>query len=394
MIKLIRRLFIKNYENVGDEKVRTAHGVLAALGGVFMNLLLFGFKLAIGILTFSISIISDALNNLTDLFSCIVNLIGFKVAAKPADKDHPYGHQRIEYIAGMIISFVIIIVGGLLIYNSVICLIEQNKNVSYDMFAFIILGVSIVFKFLLGLFYYGLGKAINSVSLKASMQDSFNDCITTSLVLIAALIQKYVTVVNLWYLDASVSILVSVFIIFSGIKLIKETASPLIGLAPDSQFVLDVIKDITEYKGVLGVHDVMVYNYGPTKIYMTCHVEVDGYIDVFVSHDLIDNIEKKTGKKYGILLTIHMDPVDTKSKDLPILKEHISEVIKSLNLGLTFHDLRAVTGPTHTNVIFDLVLPNDRKIDKNKLTKIFRQELRKVDEHYNVVINFDEKYVK
>ncbi len=397
MINFLRKLFIKNYQDVNNEKVRTAHGVLAACGGIFINLLLFSLKLLIGIITVSMSIISDAINNLTDLFSCFVNLIGFKMASKPADFKHPFGHERIEYIAGMIISFIIIGVALVLGYSAITTLISGNSDTNYNVWAFVILGASILFKVILGLFYYGLGKAINSVALKASMQDSFNDCISTGCVLIASLTQflllKYANI-NAWYIDPSISILVAIFILYSGIKMIVETASPLIGSAPDEKLFDDIVKDVESYKGVLGTHDAIMHSYGPTKIFMTIHVEVDGYENMFKSHDMIDNIEKEVGNKYGISLTVHMDPVDTKNKEIPILKEQISELLPKIHSDLSFHDLRVVAGPTHTNVIFDLVVPNDKDIDKAKLAHQIRKEIKKIKPQYFAVINFDEKYVK
>lgn len=220
MITLLRKLFIKDYKNVNNPKVRERHGILAALGGVFINLLLFTFKLIIGLLTVSMSIISDALNNLTDLFSCFVNLFGFKIASKPADKEHPYGHERVEYIAGMIVSFIIVAVAILLGYTSIMKLIQHDSELDFSnsTWAFVILGGAILAKLLLGFFYYGIGKAINSVTLKASMQDSLNDVLCTSAVLIATIIQFFFR--ELWWLDPAMSIVVALFILYSGVKMI------------------------------------------------------------------------------------------------------------------------------------------------------------------------------
>ena len=242
MVTFLRKLFIKNYQNVEDEKVREKHGVLASIIGIVFNTILFVIKLLIGIFTASMSIISDALNNMTDFGSSIVSLLGFKLAGKDADKEHPYGHQRIEYITGMITSFIIILVAGLLIYNSVLTLVNQDSSTSYSIRAFVILGISIVLKLILGFIYSGLGKAINSVALKANRQDSFNDAISTSIVLIASIIQYFF--VDLWWLDSSISILVALFILYSGIKMVKETASPLIGEAPDFNLIQKIVKDI------------------------------------------------------------------------------------------------------------------------------------------------------
>ena len=391
MVTFLRKLFIKNYQNVEDEKVREKHGVLASIIGIVFNTILFVIKLLIGIFTASMSIISDALNNMTDFGSSIVSLLGFKLAGKDADKEHPYGHQRIEYITGMITSFIIILVAGLLIYNSVLTLVNQDSSTSYSIRAFVILGISIVLKLILGFIYSGLGKAINSVALKANRQDSFNDAISTSIVLIASIIQYFF--VDLWWLDSSISILVALFILYSGIKMVKETASPLIGEVPDFNLIQKIVKDIKSYDGVLDVHDVMFHSYGPTKTFMMCHVEVDGYKDMFKSHDLIDNIEKEISSKYKILLTIHMDPVDTKSEEIPKLYEIIKKTLQNLDKNLSFHDLRVVSGPTHTNVIFDVAIPIGIKENKLTITKTLRAEIKKYDSKYNLVINFDDNYI-
>lgn len=390
MINLLRKLFIKNYQQINDPKVREKHGILASVGGIIINLILFGFKITIGIISLSMSIISDAINNLTDLFSCFVNLFGFKIASKPADEKHPYGHERVEYIAGMIISFIIIAVAIVLGYSSIMKLINHEDAPTYDIYAFIILAGAIVFKILLGLFYYGLGKAINSESLKASMKDSFNDVICTSGVLIAAIITRFVS--GLWWLDPSISLCIALFILYSGIKSTIETASPLIGLTPDSQFVQNIVKDIVSYEGVLGIHDLICHSYGHTKIFVSVHVEIDGYENMMVAHDLIDNIESNISKKYGISLTIHMDPVDTKNVLLPELKTKISQIVHQIDKTLTIHDLRVVSGPTHTNVLFDVLVSPNLKISDDKLIQNIKTQVENLDSTYNAVIKIDRNY--
>lgn len=391
MLTFLRKLFIKDYKNVTNPEVRTKHGIMAAIGGIICNLLLFSFKLLIGLLTASISIISDAINNLTDLFSCFVNLIGFKLANKPADSEHPYGHERIEYIAGMIISFIIISVAVLLGYESIMKLINQEQVTKYNLWAFIILGVSICAKVLLGLFYYGIGKAIGSVTLRASKQDSFNDCISTGVVLICAIIQYYYP--SAWYLDASMSIIVAIFIFVNGIKMIRDTASPLIGISPDDELIQKIVKDVKSHKGILGVHDVICHSYGPTKLYITLHAEVDGYENMFSSHDLIDNIETEISKKYSAICTIHMDPIDTRSEEIKTLRPYIADTLLKFNSEISFHDLRIVKGDTHTNVIFDILVPGSYKDkDAQDLVKALKKEIKLIDPKYNCVINVDHNY--
>ena len=329
MVTLLRKIFIKNYDKVNDPKVREKHGLLAPIGGIFTNVVLFIIKLIIGIFAGSMAIISDAINNLTDLISCFVSLIGFKLANKPADDDHPYGHERLEYITGMIVSFIIIAVGIVLCYTSIKSLINKDIDPTFTIASFIILGVAIIGKILLGLFYNGIGNAINSVAIKASRQDSFNDAISTAVVLAATIVKFFVP--SLWWLDPALSIAISLFILYSGIKLVGETVSPLIGLTPDSEFVKSITKGILSYNKILGIHDIICHSYGPNRIFMTLHAEVDGYSNIMEIHDTIDNIEMEIGKKYGVEITIHMDPLDTKNKEIPILKEIISKTIENID---------------------------------------------------------------
>ena len=386
MVKLLRKLFIKNYENVNDSVVRAKHGILAACGGIFVNILLFCFKLIIGLVTCSMSIVSDAFNNLSDLFSCFVNLVGFKVSKKPADYEHPYGHARVEYIAGMIVSFIILMIGVLLFIESLKKLIIGKSNLTYSIYAFVILGTSILLKFILALFYRSLAKAINSVTLKASMSDSFNDMIATSIVFIAYIIQYCFP--SIWWLDSALSIGVAIFILINGVNMIKETASPLIGKNIDNNLIKSIVDDIKKHKEILGVHDVLTHTYGPNVIYITLHAEVDGYNDVFESHDLIENIEEEINKKYGAITTIHMDPIDTKSKDLKNIKPIIENVINKYDKRISFHDLRIVKGAKQSKVIFDILAPVEDKFICEVLNEL-KEEIKKLDNKYRVIINVD-----
>lgn len=391
MVNLIRRIFIKDYQNVRDKKVREKHGLVASIGGVIVNIILFVVKFLIGVLVGSRAIISDAINNLTDLVSNIVSLFGFKIASRPADKKHPYGHERVEYITGMIVSFIIIAVAIVLGYTSIMALLSHDVNVTFTIASFIVLAVAIVGKILLGLFYNGMGKAIDSVSLKANMQDSMNDAISTGAVLVSSLVIYFVP--SLWWLDPVVSIAVAIFILYSGIKLVMETVSPLIGLTPDSDFVKEILKEVMSFEGVLGIHDLVVHSYGETKIFITLHVEVDAYVDVMESHDLIDNIESEIGKKFGVELTIHMDPVDTKNPEIVTLKEEIAKALGKFNAGLTFHDLRIVKGVTHTNVLFDIVLPLECHLNQDEVVKEIKKTISNLDKKYRTVIKIDNAYI-
>lgn len=391
MFNLVRKAFIKDYQNVNDKVVREKHGVLASIGGIIINLVLFVIKLLFGILSMSRSIISDAFNNLTDLVSNVVSLVGFKLTTKPADEKHPFGYERIEYITGMIVSLIIIAVAIILGYNSITALVNHDSNVKFTVISFVILGISIVGKIIQGLFYYAMGKAIDSVSLKANKQDSFNDAISTTVVLACALVVYYFP--NLWWLDASASLFVSLFILISGIKLVRETTSPLIGSTPDIEYVKEILDTITSYDGVLGIHDAILHSYGKTRVFMTVHVEVDAYVNVMDSHELIDNIEESVSKKFGIELTIHMDPIDTKNKKLEKIKAQIKESLDALNQNLAFHDLRIVKGPNREVILFDISVPIGKKIDKDKTIKYLKKSLDVSKNNYKLVVKIDNSYV-
>jgi len=395
MTDLLRKIFIKDYKNVNNPKVRRHHGYLASAVGAVSNLLLFAFKLTIGLLTFSISIITDAVNNLSDMASSVINLVGFKLAGKPADKKHPFGHERIEYIAGMIISFVIIGIAILLGYLSIQKIIK-NEGVDISYWVFIILGTAIIVKLWQSLFYKKIGTEINSVSIKASSQDSLNDVISTIAVLIVSIIEFTCAQFGVkipFDLDGVVGICLAVYIIYVGVKLVIETANPLIGLTPDDELVKTVVADICKYPGVLGIHDLMCHSYGPTKVFMTIHVEVDYRVDVMKSHDLIDNIESEINKKHNVILTIHMDPIDNYSPLVKSLREEVNHILTKYNHRLTFHDFRIVQGDSHTNILFDVVVPHETKIKEDKLKLYLLKEIKKLDPKYNLVIKVDYTYI-
>lgn len=391
MFNLVRKAFIKDYKNVNDKVVREKHGVVASIGGIIINLILFAIKLVIGIIAMSRSIISDAFNNLTDLVSNVVSLIGFKITTKPADAKHPYGYERIEYVTGMIVSLIIVIVGVVLGYNSIMGLINKEATATFTLITFIILGVSIVGKVIQGLFYHAMGKAIGSVSLMANRQDSFNDAISTTVVLISALVMFYVP--SLWWLDAATSLAVAMFILVSGVLHLRETTSPLLGNPPDNELVSKVLRTVKSYEGVLGIHDVVFHLYGETRVFATIHVEVDGVKPAMESHDMIDNIEEDVFKKHGVELTIHMDPIDIYSEDVKQLRIDIKKSLDAFNEGFSFHDLRVVKGPTHKALIFDIQVPMGKIVDKNKILKQIKKDLDADKNHYKFTVKIDSSYV-
>ena len=394
MVNFLRKLFIKDYNNVKDPKVREKHGKLASFVGVFSNLFLFIIKLFAGILSGSIAIIADSINNLSDMGSSIITLVGFKLANAPADDDHPYGHQRIEYISGLIVSIIIIFVGGNLLLTSIEKIMNYTPEVVENTTLYIsmgILGVSILIKLWQSIFNKKVGKIINSLALEATSADSRNDCISTLVILlgnIALLIWKDIP----FSLDGVLGILVSLFIIIAGINLIKETVDPLIGVSVESEFVKNIVEDIKKNEVVLGLHDLVCHMYGPTKCFMTIHVEVDSKADLMATHDAIDNIEKDIFMNHGVYLTIHMDPIETDNEEVNNLRKIVSETIHNIDSVLNIHDFRVVYGDTHTNILFDVSMPINFSCTPKELREIITTEIKKINENYFVIIQIDQLY--
>ena len=400
MVTLLRKLFIKDFQNVNDSKVRQKHGILACVVGIISNVVLVVIKLLIGVIANSLSIISDSLNNVSDVATGSINLVGFKLANKPADKEHPYGHQRIEYIAGLIVALVIVAIAIILGYSSVMKIIQKDNITEYSILTFIILGIAILIKVWQGFFYLKMSKIINSVSLKANSQDSFSDVLSTSTVLVCALIQfflnKYVESSRpyLYLIDSIAGIVVAAVIIIMGVKLIIETSNPLIGLAPDHELITKIVEDIKSYKGVFGVHDLVAHMYGPTKTFITIHVEVDANVSALTSHELIDQIEIDMRNKYDVELTIHMDPVEKDTPKVKKIRETLDGLIKDhLDESIKYHDLRIVSGENRINVIFDIVVPYKYSKKDDEITTIFKEHLQEIEPKYNPVIKVDRKYV-
>lgn len=388
MVNLLAKLFIKNYKNVEDDKVRTSYGTMAGIFGIVTNFILVVIKLFIGILSFSISIIADAINNLSDMGSSLLTIIGFKISNKPADKDHPYGHQRVEYIISLIIAMIIAFVGLELFTTSIEKIITPDE-IKFEVITFVVLGVAIVLKALQGLFYLSASKKIDSLSLKASAKDSINDCISTTAVLIGTIISK----VSGYNVDGIVGILVSGFIMYSAVMLIKETMSPLIGEKPDPELVEKVSRTVLSYPKILGIHDMITHLYGPSKVFISLHAEVDANDNVLVSHDLIDNIEQDIKKEFGIELVIHMDPIETNNIELNNASIIVREVLKEIDPVLMFHDFRMVKGESHTNFIFDVLAPFNFRLSDEELVELIKLKVRERNDKYRCVILIDKDYV-
>ncbi len=395
MVNVLRKLFIKNYEQVEREDVRIKHGKLAAVFGIITNSILVALKLSAALLlaaksnwVFSMALIGDTINNLGDIASSAVTLIGFSMASKPADKEHPYGHERVEYIAALIVSM-LIIAAALELGLSSVKEIINGSTADYDVYSIVILGVAILLKLFQSYVNKSLGNVISSVALKATALDSLTDAIATTIILICGLLSYFLK----WsFLDPYAGIAIALFIIYSGIKMIKESSDPLIGQPASKEFESKIIKEVRIYPEILGVHDVLCHAYGPTKYFVSLHAEVDAKNELAKIHDVIDNIEEDIRQKFGCEITIHLDPIQAGDPETKALKERIGEALLRLDEKLSIHDLRIVKGDTHTNVLFDCVIPYDKK----KLTEseIFScvKEAFQDEPKYCFVVHFDRPY--
>jgi cation diffusion facilitator family transporter len=395
MVTLLRRLFIKDYTNVSEESVRVKHGQVAALFGIISNCLLVAMKLVAAFIAqadtgvLSIALIADAINNLSDMSSSIVTLIGFHISGKPADKEHPFGHERLEYIAGLIVSSIVIALGAVLFKDSLTKVINDER-VTYEMLGLIILGVSVLLKLLQSYVNYGMGKAISSQALKATSLDSLTDSIGTTAILISALLSYFA---GIDYLDGYMGILISLFVAYSGYKMIKETAEPLIGEQNNQQLVNDVVADIKSHKDILGVHDVLCHSYGPTKYFISLHAEINENMSMLDAHDVIDEIEREIKHKFHIDITIHMDPVAVGDPLTDQLKAEVKAELAKISPDLKFHDFRIVRGPTHTNIIFDVLLPYDEKVTQDVIMKSLEAHFNPGEKKtYYFVVDFDRPF--
>lgn len=387
MIKILRKMFIKNHDDIKSEEVRMQHGVFASIFGIILNLLLFVLKLIFGILSNSISIIGDAINNLTDLGSSIITFIGFKLSNKPADEEHPYGHQRIEYITSLIISIIIIVV-GIELFSTSITKIINNDQANYSYVTLIVLIISLFAKLYLAYFNKSIGKTINSNALLAVGKDAINDVVSTFFILISAVLS---ILFNL-NLDGIMGIVVACFICFSGISLVKETIDPLIGEKVDNELVKKILQEIDSEENILGYHDVMCHCYGPTKIFMSLHAEVDSSKDIIFLHEIIDNIELLIKQKYNIELVIHMDPCDLSCERTKEYKAKVKEILAGISSKLSFHDFRIINGEKTLNLIFDVVVPHSLQVKKEDIINTLNYELKNDEVNIKLIISIDSDF--
>jgi cation diffusion facilitator family transporter len=385
---LLSRLFIKNYKEHDSSPVRKAYGTLASVVGVAVNLILSIIKLIVGFIASSVAITADAVNNLSDAGTSLITFVSFKISSKPADKDHPFGHARMEYISSMIVSFLILHVGVDLLIDSgsIILGLSDSEQIDVSIFTIIALSASILLKLWLGIFNYRIGKRIDSGVIKAAAMDSVTDSVSTFAVLVSSVIIKLSGFV---LLDAIVGVAVSCLIIYAGIKILLETKDAILGEAPVDEVVSGIEKIVAEYEDILDIHDLMVHNYGPKRFLASFHAEVDGKKDVYMLHDMIDNVERRIKEDLDISCTIHMDPIITDDETVCELKDFLTEIINEKELSLTFHDFRVVVGQTHTNMIFDVVLPFESPLSEKEVVEVISLAVKEKRDNCFCVITVD-----
>ena len=380
--------FIKDSTNIESTEVRTRYGMLASVVGIFCNVLLFSVKLTIGLILSSLAVTADAFNNLSDAASSIISFIGVKMAGKPADAEHPFGHGRIEYIAALIVSFLVIEV-GFTFFKSSISKILHPEEISFDLVPFVILILSILVKLWMAFFNNKLGKRIDSKVMLATAADSLGDVITTSATVLSIIICHF-TSINV---DAIAGLIVSAIVIWSGISIAKDTLEPLIGERVPAELYQKITDIVESYDGIVGTHDLIVHNYGPNRSMATIHAEVPNDINIEVSHEIIDKIERDVKKDLNILLVIHMDPVEMRDEEVLSLREKTSRIVHALDPELNFHDFRVLKENEQRNLIFDLVVPDSySEKDANRVMHQLVSLLHEMDENVECIITLDRSF--
>ena len=380
----LKKLLIKDYKSVGRPEVRTRYGVTAGVFGICSNAVICALKLAVGFVSGSVTVIADAVNNLSDAGSSAVTVAGFKLASRPADREHPYGHARYEYIGALVVAVIILIVGVLLCKSSVEKIVTPEE-VSVDVWTYVVLAASIVMKLVQMWLYLDFAKSISSGALKAAAADSRNDVIATGAVLVAAVIMD-VAGVNV---DAYFGLAVSLFIVVSSFKYILEAADPLIGTRPPEEVVKTLKDKVLSYDGVIGMHDLAVHSYGEGRYFAVAHLEVPAKDDIMFAHELADNIERDVKEVLGIQLTLHIDPIDNEDEETLALKERCMKVVKTFGDGFSLHDFRLVKGMEHTNILFDVEVPFEHKVALSDVEKKLEEEFAGEEMKYYFVLSRD-----
>ncbi len=388
MTSLLIRLFVKDRDNVGDPTVRNRYALLASITGIVLNILLFASKLTLGLITFSVAVVADAFNNMSDASSSVVTLVGFRMSGKHADKKHPMGHGRLEYISAFIVDMLIIVVGFELFMSSIDKIITPElPDVSNALL--ILLGVAILVKLWL-FFYYGkIAKKINSAAIRAASFDSISDTIATTLVLVSALISRYANIA----IDGWAGIIVAAFILFTGFKAAKETIELLLGSTPDPEFVKKIYEFVKNYPQVIGIHDVMVHDYGPGRLIVSFHAEVPSDSNFCYAHDVVDCIERDMHNQFGCIVTIHIDPIDVNDERVNEMRKLAEDTAKEVDESFTIHDFRMTYGGKHYNMIFDLSIPTDSKYDDEEAAKLVAERIKEKNPDCFAVIKAEHPFV-
>lgn len=383
-MKLLLKLFVDDYQDINNAEVRSKYLKISSLFGIFLNIILFIFKIIVGFIFNSIAIIADALNSLTDAFSNIIGFISSILANRPADEKHPFGHERFEYLGSLLVSFVTLAFSISLAKESIMKIIHPEV-LKFNWLMIIVLIFSIIIK--LYMYYYNnkYGKLIDSTMMKATAIDSVGDCLAMSALIIAIFISYF----SGFNLDGLMGFVVSLVIFKSGFEILKETVNELLGSAPDPKYVENISKEIADFDGILGVHDVIVHSYGPNRTFISAHAEVDSKVDIKISHDIIDNIEKAFHDKYQVALVLHMDPIDIDDPFTNKMRDIVANVVDNIDKSLSIHDFRVVRGETHINLIFDVVIPYSCKLDEDEVVKTIRKNMPKQDVNTYLVIGVD-----
>ena len=388
MISLIAARVIPDHQNTQDRKVRHAYGMLCGVAGIVFNFLLFAFKALAGIISGSIAITADAFNNLSDAGSSVVTLLGFKLADQKPDRDHPFGHGRMEYISGLVVSMVILLMGFELFKTSVQKIITP-QSVVFRPVILIILIASIVVKFYMSSYNRVIGKKIGSAAMLATAADSLSDCLATTAALLSTVIGHYFAI----SIDGWCGVVVACFILWAGINAVKETIDPLLGQPPTQEFVDEVERRVLCHEGITGIHDLIVHDYGPGRRFISLHAEVSADGDMLELHDVIDTAERELSEEMGCLATIHMDPLEQNDSLTTETRERVAMIVRLIDPSITIHDFRMVSGPTHTNVIFDAVVPHSCPLSDRELIDRITDGVRALDGNYFAVVKIDKSFI-
>lgn len=387
MHTMLVKIFIRDSENVNNPQVRAAYGTLGSITGIITNIFLAVIKYIAGVLSGSISVTADAINNLSDAGSSIISLIGVKLSAKPADKDHPYGHGRVEYIAAFGVAFLVLLMGVELFKSSVEKIINPLP-VTFSWISLCIMLFSILAKLWLGFFNKRLGEKINSAPMIAVMKDSFSDCLATGVAAIAIIVSAFSQI----SIDGYLGVIVAVFIFAAGFNILKDTMGSLLGKPADKEFVDEITNRLLSYDKIVGVHDLIIHDYGPGRKFASAHAEVPSNEEIMEIHDIIDLAERDIYNEFGLVISIHMDPIAVDDEKINALRKMTAQLVNEMSEEMSIHDFRVVDGPSYTNLIFDLIVPHKYELTNDQVKKEIEDKLSKIDERYFAVITVEHSF--